>query len=316
MVDRAIAGAEQELVFTATTPGRAIKDTRGDRMFSAFNYIVLGAYLLIVLYPLIYILSASFSNAAAVTAGRVRLWPVDPTLIAYETIFKDPAIVRGFLNSIFYAVAGTAVNVVLTLLAAYPLSRGDLRGRGWITFFFFFTTLFSGGLIPTYLVVKDLGLLNTRWAMILPGALSVWNVIITRTYFQTTIPDELRDAATIDGASDFRFLRDVVLPLSGPIIAVNALFYAVGHWNSYFDALIYLTDDSLFPLQLVLREILVKNQTNLRMTGDVANMMARENLADLLKYALIVVATVPLLLVYPFVQKHFVKGALIGSLKG
>ncbi len=294
----------------------AIQDSLEDRVFSLFNYVLLAAYLLIVLYPLVYIVSASFSSPAAVTSGQVRLWPVEPTAIAYETIFKDPAIVRGFLNSIFYAVVGTTVNVVMTILAAYPLSRRDLRGRGWIMFFFFFTTLFSGGLIPTYLVVRDLGLINTRWALILPAAMSVWNVIITRTYFQATIPDELHDAATIDGASDFRFLRDVVLPLSGPIVAVNALFYAVGHWNAYFDALIYLNDESLFPLQLVLRQILVQNQTNLRMTGDVSSMLARENLADLLKYSLIVVSTLPLLLVYPFVQKHFVKGALIGSLKG
>jgi putative aldouronate transport system permease protein len=303
-------------MLTATAAGSAIRETRGDRIFNAVNYAILSVYLLIVLYPLVYIVSASFSSPAAVTSGLVRLWPVDPTLIAYETILRDPAIVRGFLNSVFYATVGTAINVTLTLLAAYPLSRKNLRGRGPIMFFFFFTTLFSGGLIPTYLVVRDLGLLNTRWALILPTALSVWNLIITRTYFQTAIPDELLDAATIDGANDFRFLRDVVLPLSGPIIAVNALFYAVGHWNAYFDALIYLTDESLFPLQLVLREILVQNQTNLRMTGDVTSMLARENLADLLKYALIVVATVPLLLVYPFVQKHFVKGALIGSLKG
>jgi putative aldouronate transport system permease protein len=303
-------------MLTATAAGSAIRETRGDRIFNAVNYAILSVYLLIVLYPLVYIVSASFSSPAAVTSGLVRLWPVDPTLIAYETILRDPAIVRGFLNSVFYATVGTAINVTLTLLAAYPLSRKNLRGRGPIMFFFFFTTLFSGGLIPTYLVVRDLGLLNTRWALILPTALSVWNLIITRTYFQTAIPDELLGAATIDGANDFRFLRDVVLPLSGPIIAVNALFYAVGHWNAYFDALIYLTDESLFPLQLVLREILVQNQTNLRMTGDVTSMLARENLADLLKYALIVVATVPLLLVYPFVQKHFVKGALIGSLKG
>ncbi|MGH2618662.1 MAG: carbohydrate ABC transporter permease, partial [Thermomicrobiales bacterium] len=225
-------------------------------------------------------------------------------------------LVRGFLNSLFYTVVGTAVSVTLTILAAYPLSRKDLYGRGVFMFLFLFTLLFSGGLIPTYLVVKEMGMLNTRWALIVPTALSVWNLIITRTYFQTAIPDELHDAATIDGANDFRFLRDMVLPLSGPIIAVNALFYAVGHWNAYFDALIYLNDESLYPLQLVLRQILILNQTNLRMTGDVTSMLAREYLADLLKYALIVVATVPLLLVYPFVQKHFVKGALIGSLKG
>jgi multiple sugar transport system permease protein/putative aldouronate transport system permease protein len=316
MVAGAFEDTPRETVLTAARPGSSIRDTHGDRIFNAVNFVVLSVYLLIILYPLVYIVSASFSSPAAVTSGLVRLWPVDPTTIAYETIFKDPAIVRGFLNSVFYAVAGTAVNVVLTLLAAYPLSRPDLRGRGWIMFFFFFTTLFSGGLIPTYLVVRDLGLLNTRWALILPAALSVWNVIITRTYFQATIPGELLDAARIDGASDFRFLRDVVLPLSGPIVAVNALFYAVGHWNAYFDALIYLNDESLYPLQLELRQILVQNQTNLQMTGDIQSMLARENLADLLKYALIVVSTVPLLLVYPFVQKHFVKGALIGSLKG
>ena len=316
MVAGTFEDAPREPVLTAARPGNSIRDTRGDRIFNGFNYILLTVYLVIVLYPLVYIVSASFSSPAAVTSGLVRLWPVDPTTIAYEAIFKDPAIVRGFLNSIFYATVGTALNVTLTLLAAYPLSRKDLRGRGAIMVFFFFTTLFSGGLIPTYLVVRDLGLLNTRWALIVPTALSVWNVIITRTYFQTTIPDELHDAATIDGANDFRFLRDVVLPLSGPIIAVNALFYAVGHWNAYFDALIYLNDESLYPLQLVLRQILVQNQTNLKMTGDIQSMLARENLADLLKYALIVVATVPLLLVYPFVQKHFVKGALIGSLKG
>ena len=312
----AIEDIQRDAVVTATMPGSVIGDTPGDRIFNAVNYALLGAYLLVVLYPLIYIVSASLSSPMAVTSGQVRLWPVEPTPIAYTMIFRDPAIVRGFLNSVFYAVVGTSVNVVLTLLAAYPLSRKDLPGRGWIMFFFFFTTLFSGGLIPTYLVVRDLGLLNTRWALILPTALSVWNMIITRTYFQTAIPDELLDAAKIDGASDVRFLRDVVLPLSGPIVAVNALFYAVGHWNAYFDALIYLSDESLFPLQLVLREILVQNQTNLQMTGNVQSVLARENLADLLKYALIVVATLPLLLVYPFVQKHFVKGALIGSLKG
>lgn len=316
MVTHVIGKSREDLVLEPGAAGSAIRDTGSDRVFNAANVLFLTAYLLVVLYPLLYVLSASLSSPAAVTAGQVRFWPVEPTFIAYETIFKDPAIVRGFLNSIFYAVAGTTVNVVLTLLAAYPLSRKDLRGRGAIMLFFFFTTLFSGGLIPTYLVVRDLGLLNTRWALILPGALSVWNLIITRTYFQSAIPDELLDAARIDGANDFRFLRDVVLPLSGPIIAVNALFYAVGHWNAYFDALIYLTDESLFPLQLVLRDILVLNQTNMRMTGDVSSMMARENLADLLKYALIVVSTVPLLLVYPFVQRHFVKGALIGSLKG
>lgn len=299
----------------AKMAGGTIRDSRGDRVFNAMNYAILTIFLLVILYPLVYIVSSSFSDPAAVTSGQVWLWPVDPTSVAYQRIFRDPALINGFLNSVLYTVAGTAINVVLTILAGYPLSRKDLPGRGIILFLFLFTTLFNGGLIPTYIVVGELGLLNTRWAMILPPALAVWNVIITRTYFQVTIPDELLAAAQLDGCGDFRFLWDVVRPLAGPIIAVNALFYAVGHWNGYFDALIYLTDPELFPLQLALRSILVQNETNLRMTGDVQSTLMRENLADLLKYALIVVSSVPLLIAYPFVQKHFVKGALIGSLK-
>jgi putative aldouronate transport system permease protein len=300
---------------TARLPAIRIRDTGGDRVFNLVNYAILVFFLLVVLYPLVFIVSSSISDPAAVTSGQVWLWPVDPTLIAYSRILREPALINGFLNSLFYTVAGTAINVVLTILAAYPLSRKDLPGRGAILFLFFFTTLFNGGLIPTYIVVRELGLLNTRWAMILPPALAVWNLIITRTYFQTTIPDELLEAAQLDGCSDFRFLWDVVRPLSGPIIAVNALFYAVSHWNGYFDALIYLTDPDLYPLQLVLRSILVQNETNLHMTGDIQTQLMRENLADLLKYALIVVSSIPLLIAYPFVQKHFVKGALIGSLK-
>jgi multiple sugar transport system permease protein/putative aldouronate transport system permease protein len=294
----------------------AIKESRPDRLFSAINFVLLLVFLIVVLYPLIYILSASFSDPLAVVSGRVWLWPVEPTLRGYTTIFADREVVTGFLNSLFYTVAGTALNVALTLLAAYPLSRRDLFGRNAIMFLFLFTLLFSGGLIPTYLLVKDLGMLNTRWSMIIPTALAVWNVIITRTYFQVTIPDELLEAAQLDGANDYTFFFRVVLPLSTPIIAVNALFYAVAHWNAFFDALIYLTDKSLFPLQLVLREILVQNQVDLSMVGDIEDMIARQNLADLLKYSLIVVATVPLLCIYPFVQKHFVKGIMLGSLKG
>lgn len=300
---------------TARMPGISIRDTGSDRVFNLVNYAILALFLLVILYPLVFIVSSSISDPAAVTSGQVWLWPVDPTLIAYSRILREPALINGFLNSLFYTVAGTAINVVLTILASYPLSRKDLPGRGVILFLFFFTTLFNGGLIPTYIVVRELGLLNTRWAMILPPAIAVWNLIITRTYFQTTIPDELLEAAQLDGCGDFRFLWDVVRPLSGPIIAVNALFYAVAHWNGYFDALIYLTDPDLYPLQLVLRSILVQNETNLHMTGDIQTQLMRENLADLLKYALIVVSSIPLLIAYPFVQKHFVKGALIGSLK-
>jgi putative aldouronate transport system permease protein len=300
---------------------RAIRESRGDRAFSAANYALLSILLVVTLYPLIFILSSSLSSPQAVAANQIWLWPVRPSLVGYQTVFKDPQVITGFLNSIFYTVAGTAVSVILTLLAAYPLSRRDLPGRGLFMFLFLFTLLFSGGLIPTYLVVKDLHLLNTRWALILPEALAVWNVIITRTYFQLTIPHDLLEAARIDGADDFRFFWKVVLPLSWPIIAVNALFYAVGQWNSFFTALIYLTDQSLFPLQLILQQILVQHREDLQMTlgggaAGVANDLARQNLVLVLNYSLIVIASLPLLVAYPFVQKYFVKGMLIGSLKG
>lgn len=291
-------------------------DRGADRIFNIVNYVILAIFLISVAYPLIYVFSASLSDPQAVISGRMWLWPVDVTLDGYRAVLRNSRIVTGFQNSLFYTVAGTLVSVVLTLLAAYPMSRRDLAGRNVIMFFFVFTLLFGGGLIPTYLVVRETGLLNTRWAMIIPTALSVYNMIITRTFFQTTIPDELLEAAQIDGCSDFRFLRDVVIPLSGPIIAVNALFYAVAQWNQYFSALIYLTDPNLFPLQLILREILVQNQVDLTQIADIDQLMQRQNLQDLLKYSLIVVASAPVLIIYPFVQKHFVRGVLIGSLKG
>lgn len=287
-----------------------------DRAFTIVNYVILALFLVAVAYPLIYVFSASFSDPSAVISGKMWLWPVDVTLDGYRAVFRNSRIVVGFQNSLFYTTAGTLISVVLTVLAAYPLSRKDLAGRNVIMFFFVFTLLFGGGLIPTYLVVREVGMLNTRWALIIPTALSVYNMIITRTFFQSTIPDELLEAAQIDGCSDFRFVRDVVIPLSGPIIAVNALFYAVNQWNQYFNALIYLTNPDLFPLQLILREILVQNQVDLTQISDVDQLMQRQNLQDLLKYSLIVVASAPVLIIYPFVQKHFVRGVLIGSLKG
>jgi putative aldouronate transport system permease protein len=299
-------------------PRTVIQDTVGDRIFTAINYVLLSMLLIVVAYPLIYITSASFSDALAVSQGRVWFFPVEPTLLGYEAIWKNKFLVSGILNSVFYTTVGTILNVILTILAAYPLSRTDLPGRYVITFLFFFTLLFNGGLIPTYLVVRDLGLLNTRWALILPTALGVWNVLIMRTYFQTNIPRELHEASQLDGCNDFSHLWRIVLPLSGPIIAVVALFYAIGHWNAYFNALIYLTDKSLWPLQLVLREILVQNQIDPGMLAglDAKELARRQELRLLLKYSLIVVATVPLLLVYPFVQKHFVRGIMLGSVKG
>lgn len=272
--------------------------------------------MLIVLYPLIYILSASFSNSNAVMAGRVWLFPVEPTLAGYGAVFKNPKIPRSFLNTIYLTVFGTMINIALTVMLAYPLSRKTLFGRGAITGFITFTMLFSGGLVPSFLLIKGLNLYNTYWALILPGAVSVYNVIVARTFFQSNIPDDLYEAASLDGCSDLYFMWKIVLPLSAPIIAVLTMFYAVGHWNSYFNAMIYLQDSKKFTLQVVLRNILIANQIDNDMMKDVDAMQKQEGLAQLLKYSLIVVASVPMLILYPFIQKHFVKGVMIGALKG
>lgn len=292
-----------------------VNESSIDRIFMFFNASVLLVITIAILLPLIFIVSASFSSAEAVIAGRVTLWPVDFSLLGYETIFEHKKVWDGFGNSLFYTVFGTLFNVAMTIIAAYPLSRDDLVGRRLITMAFIFTMLFSGGLIPTYMVVRDLGLLNTRAAMILPTGIGVFNLLITITFFRTTIPPELIEAARIDGANDFRTFLSIVLPLSRPIIAVLVLFYAVNHWNSYFQALIYLKDQELFPLQIVLREILIENSIDASMLIDVEDLIAREGLRELLKYSLIVVASVPVLIIYPFVQRHFVKGMMIGSVK-
>ncbi|WP_248926916.1 carbohydrate ABC transporter permease [Paenibacillus hamazuiensis] len=293
-----------------------IKESGDDRLFNIVNHVILFIFAITILYPLIYIVSASFSSSAAVVSGRVWLFPVEPSLAGYDAVFKHKLIVSSFLNSLFYMIVGTAINVVFTLMAAYPLSRKDFMPRNAVMALFVFTMMFSGGLIPSYLIVKQLGMIDTRWSLIIPGAIAVWNMIITRTYFQTTIPDELLEAAQMDGCDDWTFLRKIVLPLSGPIIAVIALFYAVGHWNQYFNALLYLKHQELYPLQLVLRDILVQNEVDASMITDVADAAAREGLRELLKYSLIVVSTVPVLIIYPFIQRHFVKGMMIGSLKG
>jgi multiple sugar transport system permease protein/putative aldouronate transport system permease protein len=289
----------------------------GDRTFYTVNDAILLLALLVVLYPLVYIFSASFSSPDAVLTGRVRLFPVDPSLEGYRAVFRHHLIMTGYANTIFYTVAGTTVNVVMTIMAAYPLSRKDLQGRNLLMFLFSFTMLFSGGLIPMYVLMRSLGLLDNRLAMILPQAIGIWNLIIARTFFQQTIPPELHEAAEMDGCSDFYFLWKVVVPLSKAIIAVLVLFYGVFHWNAFFNAFIYLDDTAKYPLQLVLREILILNE----MSGDmmVVDPELEEQmlgLANLLRYSLIVIASLPVWLVYPFVQKQFVKGVMIGSLKG
>ncbi len=293
-----------------------IRETGVDRAFTIINYTLLTLFLLVILYPLIYVVSASFSDGAAVIAGRVWLWPVNPSLFAYEKVFSYPLIWSGYGNSLFYAVVGTLVNVTMTLIAAYPLSRRDLWGKNVILGLFLFTMFFNGGLIPTYLLVRDLGLRNTRWALIIPQALSVWNLLIAITFLRSSIPQELLEASQLDGCSDLQYFFRVLLPLSTPLIAVMSLFYAIGHWNQFFAALLYLTDKDLFPLQIILRNILISSQVDMAMIEDIKIMAAREALRELLKYALIVVASVPVLIIYPFVQKYFVKGIMLGSVKG
>jgi putative aldouronate transport system permease protein len=287
-----------------------------DKIIYAVNGIILGVIFLVTLYPIVFVFSASFSSPEAVTTGKVVLWPVDLSLEGYEAVFRTDSVLRGYYNSLIYTVVGTAINVTITILAAFPLSRKELVGFKTINFLFVFTMWFSGGMIPTYLLIKNLGMLNTRWAMWIPGAIGVWNIMITRTFFQNSIPDELFQSASIDGCGYLRFLREIVLPLSGAIIAVITLFYAVGHWNAYFNAFLYLNDPDLFPLQLVLREILVRNQMDMEMMTEDAAADFEAGLQDLLKYSLIMVACVPVWLIYPFVQRFFVKGVMLGSIKG
>ena len=292
-----------------------IREAAGDKAFLTFIYVMLSLILIVVLYPMIYVVSSSFSSSRAVAAGDVWLFPVEFTLLGYTTVFTHPNIMNGFLNSVFYTLFGTLTNVFLTILLAYPLSRRQFYGRKFIMMVLVFTLMFNGGLIPLYLTVKKVGLLNTRLALIIPQAVAVWQVIIAITFFAAPIQDELAEAADIDGCSDFGFLWTIVLPLSKPIIAVLVLMYAVYHWNSYFDAMIYLSDDQKFPLQVILRNVLILNRAR-DMVMRASESIARQGLADLLKFSLIVVASVPVMILYPFAQKHFIKGVMIGSLKG
>ena len=294
-----------------------MRDSSADSVFTIVNTSIVTVFFLAVAYPLVYVVAASFSDAVAVIQGRVWLWPVGFNLEGYRAVFRHKLILSGYANSLFYMTAGTAVNVTLTLMAAYALSRKDFVDRNVFMALFVFTMMFNGGIIPTYLLVRSLGLIDTRAAMILPLAIGAWHVIIARTFFATTIPHELLEASRMDGCSDLRFLWSVVLPLSGPIIAVITLFYAVQHWNQFFQALLYLRDQSKYPLQLILRDILVQNSMNMDITGtNVEEMVQREQLRELLKYSLIVVASLPLLVLYPFIQRYFVQGIMIGSIKG
>lgn len=296
---------------------KKIKLTKSEHVF----YLILGIALAIVvictLYPILYVISCSISDPTAVAQGKVSFLPVGFSTKGYELVFHNKKVLRGYYNSFVYTVFGTGMNLVITLLTAYVLSRPELIGKKILNLVFAFTMWFSGGLIPTFLLVRDLGMVNTRWALWLPGLMNVYNMIVTRTYIGNTIPNDLWEAASIDGCNYFRFFGQIVLPLSGAIIAVMALFYGITHWNAYFNALVYIADDKLYPLQIVLRDILIASQLTAEDLGADANTSAAEyGLAELLKYALIVCSCLPLWIAYPFIQKYFVKGVMIGSIKG
>lgn len=287
----------------------------GDNFFNIVIYSIAMIIIVIVLYPLIFVVSASFSDPHKILGGEVWLFPKGITLDAYTKVFQDGRIWNSYKNTIVYTALGTFINLVLTTLVAYPLSRKDLPGRNIFMFIIVFTMFFQGGIIPTYLVVQELGMVDTIWAMVIPNAIATYNVIVMRTFFQSSIPWELQEAALIDGCSNFKLFLKVILPLSKPIIAVMALFYAVGHWNSYFEALIYLDSDKKYPLQIILREILIQNQSAMEDTILDFEMANQVMLAESMKYAVIVIASLPVIVMYPFVQKHFVKGVMIGSIK-
>lgn len=298
--------------------GTRIRDSRGDRIFSLINYCLLTVFAVVTLYPLVYALSASISDPIAVNSGRMVLWPIGINFEGYKAIFENEWLLTGYANSIFYTVVGTFLNVLVTFMAGYALSRKDMFGHGVVTFFMVFTMWFGGGLIPTFLVVKNLQLINTRYVLLILGLVSVYNCIICRSFISGSIPYELQEAARIDGCDDFKIIWRIIFPLSGPVLAILALYYALGHWNGYFNALMYIDDRELQPLQIFLREILVQNK-RIDMNADVEEleaMMARVQMAQTMKYALIVVASIPMLIIYPFVQKFFVKGMMIGSVKG
>ena len=286
-----------------------------DKMLLLIGYILLGLFVLAIIIPMLYIVFASFMDPVTLQNKGLTFDFSKWTLTAYERVISNKQIWVGFKNAIIYSLAFTFVSVVVTLLAAYPMSRSDFKGRGFFNVLFMITMFFGGGLIPTYLLISKLGLLDTIWAIILPGAFSVWNMIIARTYYQG-IPAELKEAASVDGANEIVYYFRILLPVCTPVIAVLALWQFVGMWNSYFDAMIYLNDASKQPLQLVLRSILIQNQPESGMISDMQSTAQRAQLAELLKYATIIISSLPLLVMYPFFQKYFDSGIMAGSVKG
>ena len=287
-----------------------------DKIFTIFNYTILTLVLIVIAYPLIFVVSASFSDPQAVVRGDVLLLPVNPTLRGYQAVFKNGKILTGFMNSVFYLVVGTCLNLVMTMLCAYPLSRKEFKARGFISLFFVFTMYFSGGMVPTYILVNKLGLLNTRLAMIIPTAMSTYNMIICRTYIVNSIPDELYEASQMDGCTPFKYMMKVIVPLSKPILAVLTLYYGVAKWNDYFNAMLFLYKDELQPLTIVMKEILIMGKVDMTQVTDASAVAKLQGMSELLKYSTMVVATLPFLMLYPLIQKHLVKGVMIGAVKG
>ena len=299
---------------------RRIGRCRSDVIYDTILVILLSLVFLVVAYPLYFVIISSVSDPIAVSNGEVTFYPIGFTLDGYREVFKTNTVVRGFLNSLLYTVCGVSVNLLVTLPTGYALSRKDFALKKFVTFFYMLTMFIGGGMMPTYLIVKQTGLLNSMWALIIPGAMGVYNMIVAKTFFSTNIPLELMEAAKLDGCGNTRFFFHIVLPLSGAITAILVLYYGQGHWNSYFSALLYINDREKWPLQLELRNILLLNTNTMTkefITEEMRKEQARrEALANMMKYSLIIISSIPMLIVYPFVQKHFVKGVMIGSVKG
>ena len=295
----------------------AIKVPRGDKIYSGIVNLFLFLFFMAILLPLLNVVASSFSDAKTVNQGKVLFWPVNFTTEGYKAVFEYRGIWRSYANTFLYTITGTAVNLAMTLMCAYPLARKDLPFKGPVVALFMFTMLFSGGTIPNYILIRNLHMMNTIWAMIIPGAISVYNMIIARTFIQN-IPSDLEEAAKIDGCSDIRYFFSIVLPLSKTVISVLGLYYAVAHWNDYFTAFLYLSDNEKMPLQITLRAILINNTFSADTSASIneETLLNNQALQDLLKYSLIIVSSVPVLIIYPFVKKYFLKGVMLGAVKG
>lgn len=291
------------------------KKSKTDKIFDLILILISLCIMIVIAYPLYFVIIASFSQPEAVLGGKLRFLPIGFNLDSYKMVLSEPKVWIGYRNTLLYTVLGTAINLVLTTLAAYPLSRKDMPARTFFTFVISFTMLFGGGMIPVYMVVKNLKLTDTIWSMMIPNAIATYNLLVMKNYFQTSIPDELQEAAAIDGCNHVQTLLKVVLPLSTPILAVILLFYAVGHWNAFFNAVLYLRKQELFPLQIILRDILLQNSLE-AVGGDLTGMYEKVMRGETMKYALIIVASAPVIILYPFIQKYFVKGIMVGAIKG